>query len=64
MVTYLYKCNACSNEHEARQRMTAEPLTTCPRCGRDQLRRVIFEPAAIIYRSAGFYSTDNKGRNQ
>ena len=37
--------------------MTADPLTTCPKCGQ-HIRRVLF-PAGIVFKGSGFYKTDH-----
>lgn len=32
MPTYEYRCEDCGHEFEARQRMSDDPLSTCPEC--------------------------------
>ena len=39
MPTYQYRCQACTNELEAFQKFTDDPLTDCPDCG-GSLRKV------------------------
>jgi putative FmdB family regulatory protein len=55
MPTYEYRCQ---NGHtfEEIQRMTDEPLTTCPTCGAPVER--VFHPVAVHFKGSGFYSTD------
>src|SRR4051812_43368222 len=59
MPTYEYLCQTCSHRFETWQKMTDEPLTTCPECG-SQIRRVLF-PAGIVFKGSGFYKTDHNG---
>ena len=59
MPTYEYLCRVCSHRFETRQKMTDEPLTTCPECG-GIIRRVLF-PAAIVFKGSVFYKTDHNG---
>jgi putative FmdB family regulatory protein len=44
---------------EARQRMTDDPLTECPKCEQDTVRRVI-NNVGIVFKGSGFYVTDNR----
>ena len=57
MPTYEYLCQACSHRFEKWQKMTEEPLTTCPECG-GHIRRVLY-PAGIVFKGTGFYKTDH-----
>jgi putative FmdB family regulatory protein len=57
MPTYEYRCQACNNDFETWQKMSDEPLTTCPKCG-GRIRRVLF-PAGIVFKGHGFYKTDH-----
>lgn len=58
MPTYEYKCNACGHEFEAFQSIKDEPLTTCPRCGRDEVQRLISAGGGLLFKGSGFYITD------
>lgn len=40
--------------------MKDQPLTTCPECGQDGLKRLIGRGAGIIFKGSGFYQTDYK----
>lgn len=57
MPTYEYLCQTCSHRFETWQKMTDDPLTTCPECG-NGIRRVLY-PAGIVFKGSGFYKTDN-----
>ncbi len=60
MPTYEYECGACGHEMDAFQNMSADPLKTCPECGKDALKRKIGTGAGIIFKGSGFYETDYK----
>lgn len=63
MPTYVYKCAHCGHMFEARQRMSDDPLTECPNCDEEALRRVI-NSVGIVFKGSGFYVTDNRnGKN-
>jgi putative FmdB family regulatory protein len=59
MPTYEYLCRVCSHRFETWQKMTDDPLTTCPECG-GTIRRVLF-PAGVVFKGSGFYKTDHNG---
>ena len=56
MPTYDYQCDRCQKTFEARQRISAAPLTACQFCG-GPVRRLI-GPAAFILKGGGWYVTD------
>jgi putative FmdB family regulatory protein len=58
MPTYDYRCNACSHEFEEFQSIKADALTTCPKCQKESLERLIGPGAALIFKGSGFYLTD------
>jgi putative FmdB family regulatory protein len=41
MPVYEYQCQACERVTEARQRMADAPLSDCPHCGANELRRIL-----------------------
>ncbi|AZO96225.1 FmdB family transcriptional regulator [Iocasia frigidifontis] len=57
MPTYLYECENCGRFEEF-QKITEEPLETCPKCD-GTVKRIIGSPG-IIFKGSGFYVTDNK----
>jgi len=57
MPTYEYLCQTCSHRFETWQKMSDEPLTTCPECG-SYIRRVLY-PAGVVFKGSGFYKTDH-----
>jgi putative FmdB family regulatory protein len=59
MPIYEYVCKACGKETEIMQRMSDEPATECPACGKPALTKHI---SAVGFRlkGAGWYETDFK----
>ncbi len=43
--------------------MNDDPLSQCPSCGKDGLKRLIGLGAGIIFKGSGFYETDYKRDN-
>jgi putative FmdB family regulatory protein len=62
MPTYEYKCDACGNEFEKFQPMSAEPIKKCPSCGKNKARRLISAGAGLIFKGSGFYITDYRDK--
>jgi len=60
MPTYEYACRNCAAEFEIFQSMRDAPLTTCPKCGQNSVKRLIGRGAGIIFKGSGFYETDYK----
>ena len=58
MPTYEYACAACGHEFEEFQSIKADPIRTCPRCGKRKVERKIGIGGAVIFRGGGFYETD------
>lgn len=56
MPTYEYKCAKCG-KFDAFQKISDEPLQTCPTCG-GAVVRVISGGTGIIFKGTGFYTTD------
>jgi putative FmdB family regulatory protein len=57
MPTYEYACRSCGNHLEVVQSFSDEPLTECPACHEDALRKV-FSAIGIAFKGSGFYKTD------
>ena len=43
--------------------MSDEPLKSCTKCG-NEVRRLIFGGAGVIFKGSGFYVTDKGGKRQ
>lgn len=59
MPIYTYRCENCGVQFDRRQKFSDDPLTTCPECGTDTLRKV-YLPVGIVFKGSGFYSTDHR----
>ena len=59
MPIYEYQCQACGNEHEALQKMSADPLLMCPACSEPELKKKI-SAAGFRLKGSGWYETDFK----
>lgn len=62
MPTYDYKCENCGNEIEVFQSIKDAPITKCPKCGKDTLKKMISGGAGLIFKGSGFYLTDYKDK--
>lgn len=59
MPTYEYECDACHDLFEVFQKISAEPLRLCAKCGRECLQRKVGGGAAVLrFKGSGFYITD------
>jgi putative FmdB family regulatory protein len=56
--TYEYVCRACGHAFEQFQSITADPVRTCPKCGKRKVERKIGIGAGVLFRGGGFYETD------
>ena len=57
MPTYEYECKSCLRNFEIFQSMSEPPVKCCPECG-NEVRRLIFGGAGVIFKGSGFYVTD------
>jgi putative FmdB family regulatory protein len=63
MPTYDYNCDGCGHEFEEWQSFKDDPLTKCPLCKKNKLRRLFGGGAAIIFKGSGFYETDYRRKD-
>jgi len=58
MPTYLYLCNnkECNHEFETEQSIKAEPLTQCPECLQESIKRLICSGNFILNGTGWFKS--------
>lgn len=59
MPIYEYQCGACQARVEKLQRISDAPLTTCPECGAEALKRLV-SAAGFRLKGGGWYETDFK----
>lgn len=59
MPTYAYACSACEHAFDIHQSFSDDPLTTCPACARESLRKV-FSPVGVVFKGSGFYRNDSR----
>ncbi|MEE9395707.1 MAG: zinc ribbon domain-containing protein [Methylococcales bacterium] len=59
MPIYEYRCQACGHELEAIQKISEEPLLTCPACDKPDLKKLI-SAAGFRLKGGGWYETDFK----
>jgi putative FmdB family regulatory protein len=59
MPIYTYRCEHCGVQFDRRQRFSDDPLTVCPECDTETLRKV-YLPVGIVFKGSGFYATDNR----
>ena len=57
MPIYVYRCESCSEVHEAFQKLSDAPLSECPSCGATTMRKLI-APAGVIFKGSGFHKND------
>ena len=60
MPIYAYRCSACGHEKDVLQKISAEPLTTCPACNTENFSKQI-TAAGFQLKGSGWYATDFKG---
>ncbi len=61
MPTYEYQCTGCGQTFEVFQRMSDQPLSSCPDCGA-AARRKISGGAGFLLKGEGFYITDHRSQ--
>jgi putative FmdB family regulatory protein len=60
MPIYEYQCQKCKHQFEAIRKVSDPPLTTCPQCGKESLKKLVSK-AAFRLKGGGWYETDFKG---
>lgn len=55
MPIYEYQCKFCARPHDALQKISDEPLVTCPHCGKAGLTKIISKTAGFDLKGTGWY---------
>jgi putative FmdB family regulatory protein len=55
MPTYDYQCEKCQHEWEREQRITEDPIKTCPQCKSRKAKRLLSAPGFIL-KGGGWYA--------
>lgn len=59
MPIYEYQCRECEHVLDALQKIGEAPLSSCPACGEDALKRLLSAPRFRL-KGGGWYETDFK----
>jgi putative FmdB family regulatory protein len=59
MPIYTYRCESCGVQFDEHQHFDDPPLTVCPECGEESLRK-LYLPVGIVFKGSGFYATDHR----
>ena len=60
MPTYDYSCAACGHRFERFESINDDAAKECPKCGKKKAKRMLGTGAGLIFKGAGFYTTDSK----
>ena len=63
MPIYVYSCTSCGLQKDVMQKMSDEPLTTCPECGKETFAKQL-TAAGFQLKGNGYYATDFKNPPQ
>ncbi|MDR1057843.1 MAG: zinc ribbon domain-containing protein [Coxiellaceae bacterium] len=61
MPIYEYKCKKCGYRFEQLQKVTDKPLSTCPKCKKTQLVKLVSNTSFQL-KGTGWYVTDFKNK--
>ena len=62
MPIYAYKCDACGFAKDVLQKMSDDPLTDCPSCGKAEFKKQV-TAAGFQLKGSGWYVTDFRGES-
>jgi putative FmdB family regulatory protein len=55
MPIYEYQCEKCQHEFEREQRITADPIKTCPNCKARRVKKLISQTSFVL-KGGGWYN--------
>ena len=55
MPIYEYACAGCDSEFEVEQRITDDPIKTCPKCSSRKVKRLISQTSFVL-KGGGWYA--------
>ncbi len=61
MPIYEYRCDACNDEFEVTQKISDDPLRTCPKCN-GPVEKLISQ-SSFVLKGSGWYLTDYARNN-
>ena len=62
MPTYDYTCAACGHRFERFESINDGALKVCPKCNKKKAKRMLGTGAGLIFKGAGFYTTDSRSK--
>jgi len=63
MPTYDYACSACGHRFERFEPINDGGPKPCPKCKKKKAKRLLGTGAGLIFKGAGFYTTDSKAKS-
>ena len=54
MPIYEYRCPDCGHQFEAIQKMSDDPISVCPECGKEQVKKLISQTSFVL-KGGGWY---------
>jgi len=60
---YEYECGSCGHQLEAMQKFSDAPLTNCPECGKDSLKKLV-SSTSFQLKGTGWYVTDIRDKGK
>lgn len=54
MPIYEYRCPDCQHQFEVIQKMSDDPVTVCPECGKQQVKKMISQ-SSFVLKGGGWY---------
>lgn len=63
MPIYEYQCDACGHQLETMQKFSEAPLTTCPTCHKESLKKLISNTSFQL-KGTGWYVTDTRDKGK